>query len=104
MLAVTADAINPSDPLAGLQVGERPDPVPEEGWTTVEVRAAALNHHDLWTLKGVGIKAGQLPMVLGCYAAGIDANGNDVVVHAVIGGLLTVTGACGGTRRRGTIS
>jgi NADPH:quinone reductase-like Zn-dependent oxidoreductase len=85
VLAVTAEAINPSKPLAGLRVGERPDPVPEEGWTTVEVRAAALNHHDLWTLKGVGIKAEQLPMVLGCDAAGVDANGNDVVVHAVIG-------------------
>jgi NADPH:quinone reductase-like Zn-dependent oxidoreductase len=49
------------------------------------VRAAALNHHDLWTLRGVGISEDRLPIVLGCDAAGIDEDGNEVVVHAVIG-------------------
>ena len=49
------------------------------------MQAASLNHHDLWTLRGVGIKAEQLPMILGCDAAGIDeATGDEVVVHAVI--------------------
>jgi NADPH:quinone reductase-like Zn-dependent oxidoreductase len=49
------------------------------------VRAASLNHHDLWTLRGVGIKSEQLPMILGCDAAGIDeATGEEVVVHSVI--------------------
>jgi NADPH:quinone reductase-like Zn-dependent oxidoreductase len=48
------------------------------------VRAAALNHHDLWTLRGVGIKEERLPIVLGCDAAGVDAEGHDVIVHAVI--------------------
>ena len=49
------------------------------------VRAASLNHHDLWTLRGVGIKAEQLPMILGCDAAGIDeSTGQEVVVHSVI--------------------
>ncbi|MEP7180474.1 MAG: zinc-binding dehydrogenase, partial [Pseudonocardiales bacterium] len=47
--------------------------------------AASLNHHDLWTLRGVGIKHEQLPMILGCDAAGIDeSTGEEVVVHAVI--------------------
>ena len=50
MLAVYANAIDPDDPLSGLVVGERPDPQPRDGWTTVTVKAAALNHHDLWTL------------------------------------------------------
>lgn len=84
MLAVTAARIDRNDPLTGLEVGERPEPSVPEGWATVEVRAAALNHHDLWTLRGVGIKGDQLPMVLGCDAAGIDAEGNEVVVHAVL--------------------
>lgn len=84
MLAVTATRIDRADPLAGLEVGERGEPVAPEGWATVTVRAAALNHHDLWTLRGVGIKAEQLPMVLGCDAAGLDEAGNEVVVHAVI--------------------
>jgi NADPH:quinone reductase-like Zn-dependent oxidoreductase len=84
MLAVTAASIDPDDPLSGLEIGERPDPEPADGWASVTVRAAALNHHDLWTLKGVGISEDRLPIVLGCDAAGVDADGNDVVVHSVI--------------------
>jgi NADPH:quinone reductase-like Zn-dependent oxidoreductase len=85
MRAVYAESLNPDDPLAGLVVGERPDPTPPESWTRVAVRAASLNHHDLWTLRGVGIKAEQLPMILGCDAAGIDeTTGDEVVVHSVI--------------------
>jgi NADPH:quinone reductase-like Zn-dependent oxidoreductase len=85
MFAVTAARFDPDDLLAGLEVGERPEPVPEPGWTTVTVRASSLNHHDLWTLRGVGISADRLPIVLGCDAAGVDEDGNEVVVHAVIG-------------------
>jgi NADPH:quinone reductase-like Zn-dependent oxidoreductase len=85
MRAVYAESFNPDDPLAGLVVGERPDPEPPDGWTRVQVKAASLNHHDLFTLRGVGIKAEQLPMILGCDAAGIDeSTGEEVVVHAVI--------------------
>ena len=84
MLAAYADKIDPEDPLSGLQVGERPDPETRDGWTTVDVTAAALNHHDLWSLRGVGLSADQLPMILGCDAAGVDEDGNEVVIHAVI--------------------
>ena len=85
MRAVYAQSIDPDEPLKGLVIGDRPDPEPPEGWTRVAVKAASLNHHDLWTLKGVGIKAEQLPMILGCDAAGIDeSTGDEVVVHAVI--------------------
>jgi NADPH:quinone reductase-like Zn-dependent oxidoreductase len=86
MLAAYASAINPDDPLSGLVVGDRPDPEPPAGWTTITVKAASLNHHDLWSLRGVGLKAEQLPMILGCDAAGLDEDGNEVVVHAVITG------------------
>ena len=84
MRAVYAESLNPQDPLAGLVVGERPDPLPQQGWTRVTVKAAALNHHDLWSLKGVGLSEGALPMILGCDAAGLDPEGNEVVVHAVV--------------------
>ena len=85
MFAVTADRIDASDPLSGLGLGDRPEPDLADGWTTVRVRAAALNHHDLWTLKGVGISPDRLPIVLGCDAAGIDEDGREVIVHAVVG-------------------
>ena len=84
VLAAFAAAIDRDDPLAGLRVGERPEPEVPDGWTTVNVRSAALNHHDLWSLRGIGLSEDSLPMILGCDAAGIDEDGNDVVVHAVI--------------------
>jgi NADPH:quinone reductase-like Zn-dependent oxidoreductase len=85
MFAVTAARVAAGDPLSALELGERPEPVPPEGWTAVRVKAASLNHHDLWTLRGVGIKEERLPIVLGCDAAGLDENGDEVVVHAIIG-------------------
>src|SRR6478735_2925158 len=84
MFAVYAESFSTDEPLSGLVLGERPDPVAESGWTTVEVKAASLNHHDLWSLRGVGLKEDALPMILGCDAAGLDEDGNEVVVHAVI--------------------
>jgi NADPH:quinone reductase-like Zn-dependent oxidoreductase len=84
MFAVYAESFDKSDPLSGLVVGERPDPVAPDGWATVQVKAASLNHHDLWSLQGVGLREERLPMILGCDAAGLDEDGNEVVVHAVI--------------------
>ena len=84
MFAVYAESFSSDDPLSALRVGERPDPVPDSGWTTIDVKAASLNHHDLWSLRGVGLKEAALPMILGCDAAGLDEDGNEVVVHAVV--------------------
>jgi NADPH:quinone reductase-like Zn-dependent oxidoreductase len=85
MFAVYAARIDKDKPLSGLELGERPEPEARPGWTTVTVKAASLNHHDLWSLHGVGLPADRLPMILGCDAAGVDEDGNEVVVHAVIG-------------------
>jgi len=74
------------DAVSGLEVGERPAPEARDSWSVVDVRAAALNHHDLWSLRGVGLRAEQLPMILGTDAAGVTADGREVVVHGVIGG------------------
>lgn len=84
MFAVYAASQNKDDPLSGLVVGERPEPEVPQGWARVQVKAASLNHHDLWSLKGVGLPAENLPMILGCDAAGLDEDGNEVVVHSVI--------------------
>jgi NADPH:quinone reductase-like Zn-dependent oxidoreductase len=85
MRAAYASTINSADPLAGLAVGEVPEPVHvDEDWVTVELRTSALNHHDLWSLRGVGLPAERLPMILGCDAAGVDGDGNEVVVYPVL--------------------
>ncbi|GAA5152455.1 zinc-binding dehydrogenase [Pseudonocardia eucalypti] len=85
MFAVYAAEPNAENPLAALAAGERPDPVAPDGWVTVRVSAASLNMHDIWTLRGVGIKADQFPMILGCDGAGTLDDGTEVVVHSVIG-------------------
>lgn len=83
MLAVYVEAAQPDDPLAALQIGERPEPEPADGWVVVEVEAAALNRHDLWSLAGVGLPPSRMPMILGTDAAGT-VDGRPVIVHAVI--------------------
>lgn len=84
MFAVYAESFDADNPLNGLVMGERPDPVVPDGWTTVTVKAASINHHDVWSLRGVGLAEDKLPMILGCDAAGHDEDGNEVLVHAVI--------------------
>ena len=85
MLAATCTSQSADDPLSGLTVGDRPEPEVPDGWARVTVRAASLNHHDLWSLKGVGLPPDRLPMVLGCDAAGVTDDGEEVVVHAIVG-------------------
>lgn len=84
MIAVYASSQSADDPLSALEVGERPAPEVPEGWARVRLRAASLNHHDVWSLRGVGLPADRLPMILGCDGAGVDDDGNEVVVHAVV--------------------
>ncbi|MFC0503238.1 zinc-binding dehydrogenase [Micromonospora costi] len=85
MRAAFATRFDDANPLAALTVGERPEPThPADDWVTVQVRASSLNHHDLWSLRGVGLGEAQLPMILGCDAAGVDPEGNEVVVYPVV--------------------
>ncbi|MGF7119604.1 zinc-binding dehydrogenase [Rhodococcus sp. BE178] len=84
MLAAVAVAQNADDPLSGLELREVPDPVVPDGWAKVAVRSSALNMHDVWTLRGVGHPADRIPMILGCDAAGVDEDGNEVIVYPVI--------------------
>jgi NADPH:quinone reductase-like Zn-dependent oxidoreductase len=85
MFAVYAARFDAEQPLNGLELGERPAPQQRERWSTITVRAASLNQHDLWSLRGVGLRQESLPMILGCDAAGVDEQGNEVVLHSVIG-------------------
>ncbi|HVV75260.1 MAG TPA: zinc-binding dehydrogenase [Mycobacteriales bacterium] len=85
MLAAYAARLNNDDPLSALEVGDIEAPAAPEGWITVDVKAAALNHHDIWSLRGVGLPEDKLPMILGCDAAGLAPDGSEVIVHSVIG-------------------
>jgi NADPH:quinone reductase-like Zn-dependent oxidoreductase len=84
MLAAFATSGDADDPLSALAVGEIEQPRSPDGWVEVELRATALNHHDIWSLRGIGLGPERLPMILGCDAAGVDPDGNEVIVHAVI--------------------
>jgi len=84
MFAVYGAEPNMEDPLASLRVGELPDPEVPAGHVAVNVRAATLNMHDIWTLRGVGIKPEQFPMILGMDGAGTLEDGSEVVIHSVI--------------------
>jgi NADPH:quinone reductase-like Zn-dependent oxidoreductase len=48
-------------------------------------RCASLNAHDLWSIRGIGVRPDQFPMVLGCDATGCDPDGNEVIIHPVFG-------------------
>jgi NADPH:quinone reductase-like Zn-dependent oxidoreductase len=84
MLAAYAERTDAEAPLDALVVGDIEPPKPPADWVRVQVIAAALNHHDVWSLRGVGLPADRLPMILGCDATGITDDGREVIVHAVI--------------------
>ena len=71
MKAVYASTVNHADPFAALAVGEQPEPQARPFWSTVSVRAVTVNHHDVWSLQGVGLAAEQTPMILGTDGAGV---------------------------------
>ncbi len=86
MLAAYAASVSADDPLSGLVVGERPEPAARDGWAVLPVVAAGLNHHDLWSLRGVGLADERLPMILGCDAVAAHPELGDVVVLPVVAG------------------
>ena len=85
MFAVYAAGMDAADPLSWLRVGEIEQPPTPEDWVDVHVRAASLNHHDLFSLTGQALAADRVPMILGTDAAGVTADGREVVVYAVVG-------------------
>jgi NADPH:quinone reductase-like Zn-dependent oxidoreductase len=85
MRAVVAVSGNQENPFEGFSICDHPDPVVPEGWVRVAVKAAAINHHDVWTLRGVATAPENLPIVLGSDAAGTLDDGTAVIVHAVLG-------------------
>src|SRR5580692_8126756 len=95
MWCAYAASVGGDDPVSNVRVAELPDAVAGPGDVVVKIEAAALNHHDLWTLKGVASRPVVPPQVLGCDAAGVVEAyggpdnplplGSRVVVHGVFG-------------------
>ena len=84
MLAAYAARTDAENPLSALEVGDiEPGETPAD-WVTVRMRASSLNHHDIWSLRGVGLPADRLPMILGCDGVGETEDGRTVVLHTVI--------------------
>ncbi len=81
MRAAVALRIDQANPLAALELKEG-WPVPEPGPGQVRIRLAAttVNMHDLWALRGVGVRPESFPRILGCDIAGWDEKGNEVMV------------------------
>lgn len=84
MKAIYAARASMEDPISALEVGELTAPAIPEGWVRVRIKSASLNHHDLWSLKGVGLPSDRLPMILGCDGAGVTDDGREVLLHSVI--------------------
>ena len=85
MLAAYVETPNFDDPISALVVGERPEPEIPTGWTRIKVQAAALNRHDIFTLRGITQQPHLvLPMILGSDGAGTLEDGTDVILYPVI--------------------
>jgi NADPH:quinone reductase-like Zn-dependent oxidoreductase len=101
MIAAFAEKLGLPDFLDGLVVGEYRDPDPPAGWVVADVKAASLNPHDTWTLKGQVGYPFEPPVVLGCDGAGLSPEGKEVVFYPVLpspgGGLRMLTDGVDGT-------
>jgi NADPH:quinone reductase-like Zn-dependent oxidoreductase len=76
-----------------LRYEEAPDPVPDAGQVLIQLRAASLNHLDLWVRKG--LPSVPKPRILGADGAGIRADtGERVVINPGLehGDRITVIG------------
>lgn len=67
-----------------LRLEERPDPVPGPGEARVRLRAAALNHRDVWIRRGQYAKI-RLPVILGSDGAGVVEEVGDGVPASWLG-------------------
>lgn len=86
MLAAVAIRVDEKDPLSALELRDA-WPVPEPKPTQARIRMASttVNMHDLWTLRGVGVKPESFPRILGCDIVGWDDRGRAVMVSGCFG-------------------
>jgi NADPH:quinone reductase-like Zn-dependent oxidoreductase len=81
MRAAVAVRIDEKNPLSALELRDGwPEPEPGPNQVRIRVAATTVNMHDLWALRGVGVKPEAFPKILGCDIVGWDAAGNEVMV------------------------
>jgi NADPH:quinone reductase-like Zn-dependent oxidoreductase len=86
MRAAVALRIDEKDPLSAIELRDGwPEPERRPNHVRVRVAATTVNMHDLWTLRGVGVRSEAFPRVLGCDIAGWDDDGNEVIVTGAFG-------------------
>lgn len=86
MRAAVAVRIDEQDPLAALELKEGwPEPEPGPGQERIKLAATTVNMHDLWSLRGVGVRPDAFPKILGCDIVGWDSHGREVMVTGAFG-------------------
>lgn len=81
MRAAVAVRIDEKDPLSALELRDAwPKPAPGPNQVRVRLAATTVNMHDLWALRGVGVRLESFPKILGCDIVGWDDAGNEVMV------------------------
>ncbi|POM25759.1 Crotonyl-CoA reductase [Actinomadura rubteroloni] len=84
MRAIRRTAPDPDGLLDGIEIADHDAPPPPPGWTTVALKAASVNYSDLMALRGFGFDPSGPPRVLGSDGAGIDRDGNEVIVYPIV--------------------
>ncbi len=84
MRAIRRIAPDPDGSLTGIEIDDRDEAPPADGWVTVTLRCASVNHSDLAAIRGHGFDPAGPPRVLGSDGAGLDPDGNEVIIYPII--------------------
>ena len=86
MRAAVAVRIDEHNPLSAIELKDGwPEPEPGPGQVRIRVASTTVNMHDLWTLRGVGVRPDAFPKILGCDIVGWDPQGREVMVTGAFG-------------------
>jgi len=73
-----------------IQIVDLPDPIIKPNEALIQIEAAALNHHDLWMLRGPADSSYKFPYCGGSDIAGIIVKVDDDVTHVDVGARILV--------------
>lgn len=85
MTSVYVDKGSLSSPISAIKIAPRLQPTPQEGWVRVKLQAAGLNYHDIFTMRGLGMRPPKFPIILGCEGAGVLDDGTEVLLYPAMG-------------------